>query len=846
MTAMPLARSSFQLRELIQQWLLDIPRGVEDPTHQNHEQDGNAEREQGREISTATAKARFEGHAPSMGNNSNTPHCSALYPTSRSAKDNRKSSAWREDDESSHTNQAHIGNSKRRRSTLVHRQDIEKSKRRKAMKEYPSISQNSSVRPSSPASSLGTSEALSLRRDTLERRSIGVEQYERRPRHKTKANKYDLNMRANSREARDIAGGERKSSRRRRRKSGLTLNSDFKAPNVAQERLTLKANSGPGIFHRGKASSPVHIRGMPDLCFTEMNFLSKRRDHQEPNKRNPKHARSSKSKEKEKSRAEQISKYFQRSQAAKPCIRTRAQTMVPEQNMTQDSPAVSVLSMSDHQDLDLDRRQRTPANHGLGRHTAQQMDRDAAVTQGCRVSDIEEPQTEHHQRHSSPITNRDQLKSSSSYYSWSVTPSRRSRSNQEATTNSPKIVAQTSRPDGFRATTKQQHAVYSRLVKSPHDQTVREPVHESPMSQLSLDEYTKSMLLGSKQDLWGKFPTDYRAAELYTLTDLKGLSRLGKLEEPGKDSHGFQGEDEQRAWFLSNNGFKFDAELSSTPTAQMPTTQKRSSTVVGNTSSNDQRLSPHIKLPIAGSMTKGHSAGQIFDGNMLVNHFSMPGLTFAPPGPRNRPTSEQSYGYPSFENIHAEIPTRTIRSVTAPQPGPHEYRWTNTSGRLPQDAPANDTAQQIIRDIEQEELLIFQAKNHKSGAAEDVIDIALDGFSDHTSRTDLPEFHDMRGHDPFPLQQDSEYSEQNIDRPPPGPAMAQPGPSPHQSCLDPGRMNADQSQGQRRPKNVRFATDQQSGCLSLSVDDGSILAELQRQQEGENALVDFWRPNILY
>ncbi|ERF70151.1 hypothetical protein EPUS_00338 [Endocarpon pusillum Z07020] len=843
---MSLARSSFQSRELIQRWLLDIPRGVEDSTDQNHEQDGNAQREQRREISTATAKARFEGRTPSRGNNSNTPHCSALYRTSRSTKDNRKSSAWREDDESSGRNQTHIGNSKRRRSTSVHRQDNEKRKRRKAVKECPSISRNTSVRPSSPASSLGSSEALPLRRDTLERRGIRVEQYERRPRHKTKANKYDLKMRAKSREARDIAGGDRKSNRRRRRKSGLTLNSDFKAPNVVQERLTLKANSGPGMFHRGKASSPVHIRGMPDLCFTEMNFLSKRRDHQEPNKRDPRQARSSKSKEKEKSRAEQISEYFQRSQAAKPCIGTTAQTMVPEQNMTQDSPAVSVLSTSDHQDLDLDRRQWTPASHGLSRHTAQQMDRDAAVTQGCRISDIEEPQTEHHRRHSSPITNRDQLKSSSSYYSWSATPSRQCRSYQEATTNSPKVLAQTSHPDGFRVTTKQQHAVYSRPVKSPHDQIVREPVHESPMSQLSLDEYTKSMLLGSKQHLWGKFPTNYRAAELYTLTDLKGLSRLGKLEEPGKDGHGLQGEDEQREWFLSNNGFRFDTELSNTPTAHMPTTQKRSSMMVGNASSNDQHLSPHIKLPIAGSMTNGHSAGQIFDGDMLVNRFSMPGLSFAPSGSRNRPTSEQSYGDPSFENIHAKIPARTIRSVTATQPGPHEYRWTNTYGRLPQDAPAKDTAQQIIRDIEQEELLISQAKNHKSGAVEDVIDIALDGFSDHTSQKDLREFHDLRDHDPFPLQQDSEYSEPNIHRLPPGPAMAQPVPSPHQSCLDPGRMNADRSQDQRLAKNVRFATDQQSGCLSLSVNDESGLAEQQRQQEGENALENFWRPNILY
>jgi len=58
----------------------------------------------------------------------------------------------------------------------------------------------------------------------------------------------------------------------RRKKTGIALNHDFKAPNVEQERLTLK-NTGLGIFNKGKASEPVTSRGLPDLTFSEMTFL---------------------------------------------------------------------------------------------------------------------------------------------------------------------------------------------------------------------------------------------------------------------------------------------------------------------------------------------------------------------------------------------------------------------------------------------------------------------------------------------------------------------------------------------------------------------------------------------
>ena len=123
--------------------------------------------------------------------------------------------------------------------------------------------------------------------------------YEKRPRHKTRPDKYELKLNKSTigRSRHEIA--QKKSKHKRRTKTGLALNRDFKAPNVPQDRLTLKPNTGPGLFHRGKASAPVERRGLPDLTFSEMNFLTKRRfvsdtRHQRPKDVQPPRNQSSK------------------------------------------------------------------------------------------------------------------------------------------------------------------------------------------------------------------------------------------------------------------------------------------------------------------------------------------------------------------------------------------------------------------------------------------------------------------------------------------------------------------------------------------------------------------------
>ncbi|KAI9927741.1 hypothetical protein MW887_002593 [Aspergillus wentii] len=102
--------------------------------------------------------------------------------------------------------------------------------------------------------------------------------YERRPRHKTRHDRYEYKdpvYRAK------VSKKENQKASQRARKH--TINDIFHASNVTQDRLTLHSHMNLGIFQKGKTSSPVNSRELPDLAFSEMNFLSKRsqRNHEE-------------------------------------------------------------------------------------------------------------------------------------------------------------------------------------------------------------------------------------------------------------------------------------------------------------------------------------------------------------------------------------------------------------------------------------------------------------------------------------------------------------------------------------------------------------------------------------
>ncbi|KIW07610.1 uncharacterized protein PV09_01560 [Verruconis gallopava] len=109
--------------------------------------------------------------------------------------------------------------------------------------------------------------------------------YQRRKRCKPRPNKYDLKV-ERTREVKEPSKRS-KAKKPNLRKDKKKRSNDklvapvvrgFHAPNVLRERLTLPTVFNPGLFKKGKASSPFKGRGPPDLAFSEKRFLQKRTD----------------------------------------------------------------------------------------------------------------------------------------------------------------------------------------------------------------------------------------------------------------------------------------------------------------------------------------------------------------------------------------------------------------------------------------------------------------------------------------------------------------------------------------------------------------------------------------
>lgn len=106
--------------------------------------------------------------------------------------------------------------------------------------------------------------------------------YERKPRHKTRENRYELKQvkEAKTRKKKKHEGAPKKERKRKRmEKSGASLLHNFTAQNVAHDRLTLRSEPTVGLFSKGRASLPVKRRGLPDLAFSELTFLNPRREN---------------------------------------------------------------------------------------------------------------------------------------------------------------------------------------------------------------------------------------------------------------------------------------------------------------------------------------------------------------------------------------------------------------------------------------------------------------------------------------------------------------------------------------------------------------------------------------
>ncbi|KAJ5769310.1 hypothetical protein N7520_003869 [Penicillium odoratum] len=103
--------------------------------------------------------------------------------------------------------------------------------------------------------------------------------FDRKPRHKTREDRYEYKGTSASKEL----STAHKDKRKRRRSRKHTMNDVFHAPNVAPKRLTLRGSLNVGIFNKGKASSPLNPGKLPDSAFLETNFLAKRQ-HGSPSK----------------------------------------------------------------------------------------------------------------------------------------------------------------------------------------------------------------------------------------------------------------------------------------------------------------------------------------------------------------------------------------------------------------------------------------------------------------------------------------------------------------------------------------------------------------------------------
>ncbi|TGO76040.1 hypothetical protein BELL_0178g00120 [Botrytis elliptica] len=105
------------------------------------------------------------------------------------------------------------------------------------------------------------------------------ETFEKRARHKTREDRYDTKRKSNKAEAVDKPIRTRRERRGDRtkaaRKASKDLMSNFASNKIGKDRLTVRPSNGPGIFQNGRASSPPRRRGLPDLAFSEMEFLQR-------------------------------------------------------------------------------------------------------------------------------------------------------------------------------------------------------------------------------------------------------------------------------------------------------------------------------------------------------------------------------------------------------------------------------------------------------------------------------------------------------------------------------------------------------------------------------------------
>ncbi|GAB7341761.1 hypothetical protein MBLNU457_g0093t1 [Dothideomycetes sp. NU457] len=132
--------------------------------------------------------------------------------------------------------------------------------------------------PSESDSSSGNSEPSQAESSSEKHRKHIHKSYDRRPRHKTRPDKYlPKEPRPRKSKSRRDRKKDAKPKKRRRTKDyaddAKDLVKNFKTTHVANDRLTLLPNLKSGLYKQGRASVPMRGKGLPDLTFSEMKFL---------------------------------------------------------------------------------------------------------------------------------------------------------------------------------------------------------------------------------------------------------------------------------------------------------------------------------------------------------------------------------------------------------------------------------------------------------------------------------------------------------------------------------------------------------------------------------------------
>ncbi|POS85288.1 hypothetical protein EPUL_002491, partial [Erysiphe pulchra] len=103
--------------------------------------------------------------------------------------------------------------------------------------------------------------------------------FKKRMRYKTREDRYEIDKKKKIKLKKEAKTSEK--SRRNRRKSNKCVHEkplpSFSSRKIGTDRLTFKTSNNRGIFKNGRASSPITRRGIPDLSFSEMEFLQNSR-----------------------------------------------------------------------------------------------------------------------------------------------------------------------------------------------------------------------------------------------------------------------------------------------------------------------------------------------------------------------------------------------------------------------------------------------------------------------------------------------------------------------------------------------------------------------------------------